>query len=56
MKLDRVELALVTAIALLMIGGSSVLIWAAHSHHAEKIERLATMKCHTQYRTEVPCP
>jgi len=55
-KYDRVELALVTAIALLMIVGSSVMIWAAHTHQAERLERITTMKCHNMYRTEVPCP
>jgi len=55
-KYDPVELVLVTAIALLMIGGSFVLMWSAHSYHAEKIERQATMQCHNLYRTEVPCP
>ena len=55
-KYDRVELALVAGIAILLVITSVTVISASYSYHDEKIERIATMKCHTQFRTEVPCP
>ncbi len=55
-KLDRVELALVAVIAILMSIAVIIVVSASYNHYTERVERQATMKCHNMYRTEVPCP